>query len=173
MINEKIEKALNEQINAELYSSYLYLSMSAYFDTKSLGGFSNWMKIQAQEEISHAMIMFNYVAERGGRVTLKTIEGPKTEWASPLEVFEAVYNHEVHVTSLINKVTDLSREVSDNATYNFMQWFVGEQVEEEAGADEMFQALKLVGDNGHGMLMLDREAAARAFVMPAALGGGA
>lgn len=167
MMKDKMEQALNEQINAELYSSYLYLSMAAYFESKNLKGFANWMTIQAQEEDFHAMKFFNFVNERGGRVHLKAIAGPETEWESPLAVFEAVYKHECHVTDLINKLVDLSLELSDHAANTFLRWFVEEQVEEEASADDIVQQLKLVGDQGHGLFMIDRELATRIFTPPA------
>ena len=166
MLNEKIQKALNDQINAELYSSYLYLAMSAYFGSINLNGFANWMRIQAQEELAHSIKFYDYVEERGGRVLLGSVDGPRTEWGSPLEVFEHVYEHEVHVTSLINKLVDLAIEISDHATNNFLQWFVAEQVEEESAADDVVQRLKLVGNDGAGLFMLNQELTARTFVMP-------
>jgi len=167
MLKEKMEQALNEQINAELYSSYLYLSMAAYFESKNLKGFANWMMVQAQEEDFHAMKFFGYVNERGGRVHLKAIDGPPTEWESPLAVFEAVYKHECHVSELIHKLVDLANEMSDHPTNTFLQWFVTEQVEEESAADDIVQQLKLVGDAGHGIFMIDRELSARVFTPPA------
>ncbi len=171
MLKETVQDALNDQINAELYSAYLYLSMEAYFESIDLKGFANWMRAQAQEEMVHAAKIFDFVNERSGRVSLKPIEGPPSEWSSPLEVFKAAYDHECHVTELINKLVDLAREQSDHATYNFLQWFVAEQVEEEASTDEVVQQLKLVGDQGHGLFMIDRELAQRTFD-PAAAGGG-
>jgi len=166
MLKPKMEEALNEQINAELYSSYLYLSMAAYFERKNLKGFSNWMMVQTQEEDFHAMKFYDFVNERGGQVKLKGIEGPPTDWENPLEVFEAVYKHECHVTELINKLVDLSIELSDHATNTFLQWFVSEQVEEEASADEIVQQLKLIGNDGHGLFMIDRELIQRVFTPP-------
>jgi len=166
MLKEKLEKALNEQINAELYSSYLYLSMSAYFEDKNLKGFANWMRVQAQEEVVHAMKIYDFINERAGRVNLKPIEGPQTEWESPLAVYEEAYKHECHVTDLINKLVDLSIEASDHATNAFLQWFVTEQVEEEASADDIVQQLRLVGNDGHGIFMIDRELGTRVFTMP-------
>ncbi|MBO8183361.1 MAG: ferritin [Archaeoglobus sp.] len=161
MIKESIQEALNKQINAELYSAYLYLSMSSYFESINLKGFANWMRIQAQEELSHAMRIYDYVIERGGRVILDAIEKPPSEWKSPLDAFEAVYNHEVKVTDLINDLVELALKERDHATYNMLQWFVNEQVEEEASADEIVQKLKLVGDEGRAIFMLDRELAQR------------
>jgi ferritin len=171
MLKAKIEAAINDQINAELYSSYLYLSMSAYFESIDLKGFANWMKIQAQEELIHVGKFFDFVNERSGRVKLQPIAAPTIEWSSPIDAFKAAYDHECHITGLINKLVDLTREESDHATYNFLQWFVGEQVEEEATADSVVKQLKLVGDQGHGLFMIDRELAQRVFVMPPANAG--
>ena len=167
MLDAKMEKALNDQIVAEMYSAYLYLSMAAYLDGEGLGGFAKWMRAQFQEEQAHALKMFNYVGERGGRVRLGAIEAPPSEWDSPLDVFEATLAHEQMVTGLINKLVDLALELSDHATDNFLRWFVTEQVEEEDSADSIRQQLKLVGSNGQGLLMLDRELGARVFTSPA------
>lgn len=167
MLKENVQKALNDQINAEFFSSYLYLSMATYFETNSLSGFANWMTIQAQEELTHAMKILNYVNERGARVALSTIEGPKTEWNSSLEAFEEAYQHEQKITGLINDLTDLAIAEKDHATKNFLQWFVTEQVEEEASVDEIVNKLKLIGDSGHGLFMLDREMSQRVFTPPA------
>jgi len=158
---------LNRQVNAELYSSYLYLSMAAYFESINLKGFANWMKIQAQEEVTHAMKFFDYINERGGRVTLDTIKKPPAEWKSPLDVFETTYKHEVNVTKMINSLVDLAIREKDHATYNMLQWFVAEQVEEEASADAIRQQLKFIGKDGRGLLMLDRELSRRVFTPPA------
>ena len=158
---------LNRQVNAELYSSYLYLSMAAYFESINLKGFANWMKIQAQEEVTHAMKFFDYINERGGRVTLDTIKKPPAEWKSPLDVFENTYKHEVNVTKMINSLVDLAIKEKDHATYNMLQWFVAEQVEEEASADAIRQQLKFIGKDGRGLLMLDRELSRRVFIPPA------
>jgi ferritin len=172
MIDEKMQEALNKQLNAELYSSYLYLSMSAYFQSVNLAGFANWMRVQAQEELAHALKFYDYVNERGGRVVLQPVDEPPSEWDSPLAVFEHVYEHEQKVTGLINKLVDLAVEARDHATNNFLQWFVSEQVEEEASADEVVQKLKLVGDAPGGLFMVDRELAQRVFVAPAATAEG-
>lgn len=171
MLNDKMAKALNDQINAEAYSSYLYLSMAAYFESINLKGFANWMMVQAQEEDLHAMKFFDFVNERSGRVRLQAIKAPPHDWESPLAAFEAVYTHECHVTGLINKLVDLSLKLSDHATNNFLQWFVAEQVEEEASADAIVQQLKLIGTDGHGLFMIDRELANRVFTPPPAAGG--
>jgi len=174
VLSDKMQEALNKQINAELYSSYLYLAMSAYFESTDMPGAANWMRCQAQEELLHAMKFFTFVNERDGRVLLSGVEGPQTEWASPLEVFQHVYQHEQHVTSLINGLATLAQQEGDHATSFFLQWFINEQVEEEASARAVLQQLKLVGDSGHGLFAIDRELATRVFVMPApATEGGA
>ena len=168
MISKNIQEAFNKQINAETFSAYLYLSMAAYFANLNLSGFSNWMKCQAQEEMVHSMKFYNFIVERGGRVKLAAIGAPEISWASPLAVFEAAYNHEQLVTSLINKLVDLAASESDHATHIFLQWFVTEQVEEEANADAVVQQLKLVGDSVQGLFMVDRELAQRVFTPPPA-----
>jgi ferritin len=167
MLDPKMEKAINKQIVAELYSAYLYLSMSSYLESEGLGGLASWMRVQFQEEQFHAMKMFDYVVERGGRVKLGAIEEPPSEWDSPLAVFEHTLEHERKVTGLINKLVDLARSTSDYATDDFLRWFVTEQVEEESTADDIRGKLKLVGDNGQGLLMLDKELGARVFTPPA------
>jgi ferritin len=161
MIKKAIEKEINDQINAELYSAYLYLSMSAYFESKNLGGFAHWMTIQAKEEVNHAMKFYNHIYERGGRVTLKAIDSPPVNWKSALDAFESAYNHEVKVTGLIHKLVALARSEKDVATENFLMWYVDEQVEEEASADAIVQKLKLVKDSANGLFMLDRELSQR------------
>ena len=166
MLNEQMEKALNDQVNAELYSGYLYLSMSSYFSDKNLPGFASWMRVQAQEELAHGMKLYDFIDERRGRNSLQSVPAPQSNWESTLGVFERVLEHEIEVTTRINKLVDLAVELSDHATNNFLQWFVAEQVEEEASADEIIQRLKLVGDDGAGIFMLDRELATRTFVMP-------
>ncbi len=165
MLSEKMEKALNKQINAELYSAYLYLSMSSYFESIDLEGCANWMKAQTQEEMIHAMKIYDYVIERGGRVILDKIEAPKAEWDSALAVFEHAYEHEQLVTSLINDLMNLAIEEKDHATQIFLQWFVSEQVEEEASASAVVQKLKLAGDGG-GLFMVDRELGQRQLPVP-------
>ncbi len=157
MLSSKMEDTLNNQINAELYSAYVYLAMSAYFEGRDLQGMAAWMRAQAQEEAAHAMKIFGYIAERGGSVKLAAIEGPPTSWDSPLAVFENAYKHEQHVTSLIHKLVDLAIGEKDHATKNMLDWFVDEQVEEEASANAIVQKLKMIGDHTPGLLMLDRE----------------
>jgi ferritin len=168
MLSPKIQDALNSQINAELYSSYLYLSMSAYCDSQNLAGMANWMRIQAQEEHGHAMKFFDFVNERDGRVVLTQIEAPKTEWTSPLNVFEETLAHEQKVTGLINGLVDLSLEEKDHASNTFLQWFVTEQVEEEATAKSILDKLKLIGDNPVALYMLDGELGQRTLPSPTA-----
>ena len=170
MLDSKMEKAINKQIVAELYSAYLYLSMSAYFESEGLSGMAGWMRAQFQEEQLHAFKMFDYVAERGGRVKLGAIDEPPSDWDSPLAVFEHTLEHERKVTGLINKLVDLAQETSDYATDSFLRWYVTEQVEEESTADEIRQKLKMIGDHGQGLLMLDRELGARVFSQPSSAG---
>lgn len=164
MLKEKMLNALNEQINAEQYSSLLYLSMSAWFQDKGLPGFANWMYVQYQEELTHANKFFNYVNERGGKVELKAIEQMPTEWSGIIEVYEATLQHEQHVTTLIDGLVDVALEQKDHATQSFLQWFVDEQVEEEANVKEILDTLKLINGQGNGIFMLDREMRSRKFV---------
>jgi ferritin len=166
MLPDKMTKAINEQVNAELYSGYLYLSMAAWFATKGLSGFENWMKIQAMEETTHAMKFFNHVNERGARVELLAIERPPTEWQSPLDAMRQVAEHEAHVTSLINNLVSMARDEKDFASENFLQWYVAEQVEEEATAADLVGKLELVDGHKGGLFMLDRELGQRSFVYP-------
>ena len=168
MIKEKIQDALNEQLNAELYSSYLYLSMSAYFESIALKGFANWMRIQAQEELAHAMKFHDFLQERGGRVILTAVDAPQTQWDSPLAAFEHVYQHEQKVTGLINNLVNLAISEADHAANNFLQWFVAEQVEEESSADEIVQKMKLLGDDRSALFFLDQELGKRVFMPPTA-----
>lgn len=166
MISEKLEKAFNDQINKELYSEYLYLSMQAYFERLNLKGFVNWMNVQVQEEHAHAMGMFNYVHERGGKVQLEAIDKPQVDWNSPLHVFEEVLKHEEFVTSRINALMDVAEEVKDRAALSFLDWYLKEQVEEESNVGGVLATLKLIKDDAKALLMLDKELAARTFVAP-------
>lgn len=166
MINEKMQKAFNDQINKELYSEYLYLAMQAYFERLNLKGFVNWFTVQVQEEHAHAMGMYNYVHERGGEVELEAIDKPKHDWASPLDCFENVLEHEEFVTSRINALMDVAEEVKDRAALSFLDWYLKEQVEEEANVGGVLATLKLIGDDKKALLMLDKELAARTFVAP-------
>lgn len=171
MINKKIEEAFNEQINAEIYSSYMYYSMASYFASLSLDGFSHWMRVQALEELTHVQKISHYVLERGGRPIMKTVAAPPSDWDSPLACFEAVYEHECEVTQLINGLMDLALELRDHASVSYLNWFVDEQIEEEANTDAVVQKLKLVDNNKGGLFMLDRELDARTFVLPPELNG--
>ena len=166
-----MQDALNEQVNAEFYSAYLYLSMAAYFESTKLPGFVTWMRAQTQEELLHAMKIYDYVNEQGGRITLKSIVEPPSEWESPLAVFEATYKHEQKVTGLINGLVNLALEEKDNAANTFLQWFVDEQVEEEESAETVVNKLKLVADDSDGMKMLDNEMGQRVFTPPSNEGG--
>jgi ferritin len=171
MLNKEVEQGINDQINAELYSAYLYYSMAAYFEALSLKGFAHWLRVQALEEMTHVQKFYGYINDRGGRVLLAPIEAPPSDWASPLAVFEDVYAHEVKVTGLINKLMDVVLAQSDHASSAFLQWFVNEQVEEEASADEVLQKLKLVDKTEGGLFLLDQEMDKRTFVLPADLAG--
>ncbi len=162
-----MEAAINKQINAEMYSAYLYLAMSAYFEVEGMEGFANWMKIQAQEEMTHAMKFYNYVFERGGTVELEVIEKPKASYKSSLDAFEEVLKHEKHVTSLINGLYELAVNEKDYASQSFLQWFIDEQVEEEDTAAKIIDKVKMAGDKGPGLFMLDKELTARTFTPPA------
>jgi ferritin len=155
MLSKKLEEAINEQINKELYSGYLYLSMSAYCEAENLPGAANWMRIQAQEELGHAMRLFDHVNARGGRVLLKAIEMPPPVWKSPLEMFEEVLAHERKVTGLINRLYEVALSENDYATQMELQWFITEQVEEEESAGQVVEQLRRVGDQPMGLLMLD------------------
>jgi ferritin len=157
MLSDKMQVAMNKQINAELHSAYIYLAMAAYFEAENLSGFGNWMRIQAQEELGHAMRFFDFINERLGRVILEPIEAVPAEWESPLAVFEAAYKHEQKISGLIHDLVNLALEEKDHSTNSFLQWFVDEQVEEEASADAVVQQLRLVGDSGYGLFVLDRE----------------
>ena len=166
MINEKLEKAFNIQINKEFYSEYLYLSMQAYFERLNLKGFVNWMSVQVQEERAHAIGMFDYLNQRGGVVALEAIEKPEIDWKSPLDVFENVLKHEEYVTASINELMDVAEEVKDSAAMSFLNWYLKEQVEEEDNVGNVLATLRLIGDDKKALLMLDKDLAARTFVAP-------
>ena len=168
MLNPKMQDALNKQINAEMFSSYLYLSMVAYFESQNLGGMANWMRIQTSEENLHAMKFYDYINQRGGRVLLTQIEAPKTEWTSALDAFENAYQHELKISGMINDLMNLTIAEKDHATHDFLEWFVAEQVEEEAAAQLIVKQLKMVGDNGVGLLMLDQQFGQRTAAAPTA-----
>lgn len=163
MLNSRIEGLLNEQINAELYSAYLYLSMSSYFKSVNLNGFAHWMRIQYEEEQSHAMKLYDYVYDRGGSVELMPIDKPNSTWKNIIEVFEHTYEHEQSVTASINNIMSAAIEEKDHATATMLQWFIDEQVEEEANVDDMLSQLKLIEGKGTGLFMLDKEAKTRVF----------
>ncbi len=173
MIGKKMEAAFNEQVNAELFSAYLYLSMAGYLESLNLSGFANWMRVQWQEELFHALKMHDYILERGGRVDLKAIDAPQSEWESVLAAFEATLAHEQKVTGLVNDLVYLARDERDNAAENFLQWFVNEQVEEEDNASKLVGQLKMIQDSPQALFMIDRELGQRMFTPPTAAEGDA
>ena len=166
MINEKLQKEFNVQINKELYSEYLYLAMKTYFMEQNLMGFVNWFDVQVQEEHAHAIGMFNYLNERGGKIELLPIDKPEFSGKTPLEIFEEVLKHEQYVTSRINTVYDVAEEVRDRAAMKFLDWYIDEQVEEEASVDGVLSTLKLIGDDKNALLLLDKDLATRVFNPP-------
>jgi len=156
MIKPEIQDAFNKQINAEMYSSYIYLSMAAWFENENLTGMASWMKTQSREEWGHAMKFFEHLHERGGRATLAAIKAPPAQWDSPTVVFEEVAKHEQQITGLINQLVDLAQNAKDHASVNFLQWFVNEQVEEEATAADILHKLKMINKSTNGLFFLDR-----------------
>ncbi len=164
MLDEKMKKALTDQINEEFYSAYLYLSMSAYCNKIGLKGFANWMMVQYKEEVDHGMKMFGYIISRGEEVKLQAIKEPPYSWVSPLNVFAETLKHEQHITERINYLVDIAEETKDRATYNFLQWFIDEQVEEEENDREIIDKLKLIEGSKNGLFMLDKELGARVYV---------
>lgn len=166
MISEKLQEAFNEQINKEFYSEYLYLAMKVYFQELNLQGFVNWFDVQVQEEHAHAMGMVNYLNERGGKIELRAIDKPVLEGNTPLEVFEHVLRHEEYVTSRINYVMDVAEDVKDRAAMHLLDWYIKEQVEEEASVGSVLATLKLIGDDKKALLLLDKDLATRTFVAP-------
>lgn len=160
-LHSEILDALNDQLSEELASFYLYLAMSADFAAKQLSGMAKWMELQAQEELGHAMKFYRHILERGGKVVLKALSQPQASWESPLAAFSAALVHEQHITSRINALMDLARNHKDYATEAFLQWFVNEQVEEEAQLEPIVHRLKVVGDHAPALFMVDRELAAR------------
>ncbi len=170
MLNQKVEAALNAQINAEMWSAYLYLSMSAWCAADGKPGMANWFEVQFQEEQDHARILFNYVIQRGGRVTLSPIEAVPTEWKSPLDVMENTLAHEQKVTGLINDLYALATAENDYATQSMLKWFIDEQVEEEENAQNLIDNLRMLGDGGgYGLYVLDKELAARVYTQASPL----
>ena len=166
MISNKMCKALNDQVNAELFSSYLYLSMSSWFSERSLSGFASWMRIQAQEEISQAMKIYDYIIELGGKIQLAAIEQPESSWKSAVAVVEEVARHEAKVTGLVNDLVEVALSKKDHAANIFLQWFVAEQVEEEASVGEVFERMKMIDGDSAGMFAMDMELAKRVFTAP-------
>ncbi len=155
MISEKMTKALNEQINKELYSAYYYLSMASFLESKNLDGMADFFKHQAKEETGHAMKIYDYVNEQGGRVVLEAVEKPRTDFEGPQQIFELALEHEKVVTKSIHNLVALALQENDYATRTFLDWFVSEQVEEEATMDRIVNKFKLAGTQGHALLMLD------------------
>lgn len=162
MISPKMLKALNAHLNEEFYSSYLYLSMAAYFEARNLKGFANWMRLQSEEEQMHGMKFFDFILQKGGKVSLAQINTPKLGWKSIFEVFSDTLKHEQKISGLINKLVEVAMTEKDFATNTFLQWFVTEQVEEEANVEEIIQKIEMIGDNKSGLYMLDNELGARA-----------
>jgi ferritin len=160
-LSKKMQDALNEQIKEELYSSYLYLSMAAYCESINLPGFAHWMQVQSGEELEHAMKFFGHINDRGGRVILQALDQPAPEFGGPTDLFEKTLAHEQHITGRIHKLYALAVEENDYASLSMLQWFVDEQVEEEKSASEILEVLKMIGDKGQGLIMLDRQLASR------------
>lgn len=168
MISKDLEKALIEQLNKEYHSAYIYLGMSAYCSKQGFNGAASWFIIQYQEEVAHGMKLFKYLEDQNVEITLPSIEAVKVEYPSLLEVFEASLNHEQTMTKNLNNLSDLAMKQKDHATYNLLQWYVTEQVEEEATVQGIIDHIKLVGDNGYGLFTIDKDLAARTFVDPTA-----
>jgi ferritin len=161
MLSKALQDAFNEQIKNELYSAYLYLSMSAYFERVNMPGFAHWMRAQSQEEVSHAMKFFEHVNDRGSYVVLKTIEQPPSEFKSPLDIFQQALEHEKKVTAMINRLYDMAIKENDYPAQVELQWFVTEQVEEEKSASDIVEQLKMIGEHSPSLIMLDRQLGAR------------
>jgi len=157
MLSKNVQDVINEQIKNELFSAYLYLAMSAYFEAENLPGCARWMRMQSNEEVEHAMKFFDFVFDRGGRVTLKAIDQPAFEWKSPLAAFEQAYEHEQKVTSMINNIYAVAIKENDYPTQVMLHWFINEQVEEEKNASTIVEQLKMIGDHTNGLLMLDHQ----------------
>lgn len=172
-ISDKMREAINKQVNAEFYSAYLYLGMSAKCTQTNLKGMANWFYVQAQEEMTHAIKFYRFVMDRGGISSLPAIEGVRTDWKDPLEMFEAAYAHEQLVSGLINNLVDIALAERDHATASMLNWFVDEQVEEEANASEISEKLRLMGASKEALFMLDKELSLRVFVDSTQPAGGA
>ena len=169
MLNPKVQDALNAQINAEFFSAYLYLSMAQHFKAEGFSGIANWFSVQFKEEQAHAEIFMNYVNSRGGRVVLKAIDAVPTKWENPMDAFQATLAHEQTVTASINNLYKIATDENDYATRDRLNWFITEQVEEEDNCRTLIDKLKLIGDNGMGMYMLDNELATRTYTAPSIL----
>ena len=166
MLSKNMEEALNEQINKEMYSAYLYMSMSAHSTNAGLPGFANWFMVQYKEEMEHAMKIYDYVNNQGGRVKLKTIEEPLSTFKDAMDMFQKTLKHEQFITKSINELVELAFKERDHATQIFLQWFVTEQIEEEGNDNDIIAKLKLAGDKGNGLFMIDKELGARVYVSP-------
>ena len=168
MLTRKLQDALNEQINKEFFSEYFYLSMSAYLESIELEGFANYFNVQAQEEHFHAMKMFNFVHDKGGRVILKALKEPKADFKSAIRLFEEALDHERYITKSINELMDIAIKENDHSVKSFLDWYVDEQVEEEATMTKFTAKLKLIDGEGLGLLTLDNELGLRTFTPPPA-----
>ncbi len=167
MMSEKMRMALNNQVNAELHAAYLYLSMCAWFESKGLTGFATWMRVQVQEEMFHAVKIFDYIHDRKDEVVLESLAKPESNWDTPIAVIESAVNHEQKVTGMINDLVNCAIEERDHAANQFLQWYVAEQVEEEANFGSVYDRLLLVGEDSAGLFALDLEMGKRVFVPPA------
>jgi len=170
MLSNKMLAGLNDQITKEFYSAYLYMSMAAYFEREALPGLAKWMRVQSQEESCHALIFFNYVCEQNAVVKLGALQAPPSEFKSPADIFEKALAHERFITASINGLVDIALKERDHATKQFLEWFVKEQVEEEASADTLLTQIKRVAD-GNALFVLDKDAGTRVFVLPVPLTG--
>jgi len=164
LLTDRMHKALNDQLQAEFFSAYLYLAMAAYFEDEGLEGMANWMTVQFREEQSHALKFFHYITERGGRIELEALAKPQKDWASPLAAFEAALAHERMISGRINELANIAIAEKDHATHAMLQWFISEQVEEEANVVSLVGQLKRIGAQGPGLFMIDRELKSRVFV---------
>jgi len=171
MISKKMAEAINEQINKEFFSEYLYISMQGWLASQCLDGMANWMEVQSKEEHFHAMKLFNYLIGRGARVHLMAIDEPTNDFENPLQAFSKALEHEKLMSKNINELVDVAIKENDHATRSFLQWYVDEQVEEESTVERIVNMLKMVGENGNGIMMLDRELATRTYVAPADASG--
>ncbi len=166
MLSKKMEEALNGQINKEMYSAYLYMSMSAHSTNVGLPGFANWFMVQYHEEMEHAMKIYDYVNDQGGKVKLKAIDEPLSTFKDVMDMFQKTLKHEQFITKSINELVDLAIKEKDHATQIFLQWFVTEQIEEEGNDNDIIAKLKLAGDKGNGLFMIDKELGIRVYTPP-------